>query len=313
MKYVTLWMLLAAPAFAGQEPPVTHYDAVSAPSPPSAGASAEMAMSPDRFDRMTVPVRVGGSRLFNFLVDTGSDRTSVSRELVRELGLLERPSAQLHSATGTTSVSIAWLPELHVSQRAIRNINAPMLDASNIGADGILGIDSLRSQRIIFDFSRRHLSILSGADAGAGEEGAIIVRARRREGRLVVTDAEVDGEPVSVVVDTGSSLTVGNMALRARLARHGKLISEGPTNLISVTGQALPGEMATVKAMEIGGARLEGVPMAFADAHTFRLLRLDRKPAILLGMSALRGFDQVSIDFEDRTISLLLPKDRRPA
>jgi hypothetical protein len=91
------------------------------------------------------------------------------------------------------------------------------------------------------------------------------------------------------------------------------LISEGPTNLISVTGQALPGEMATVKAMEIGGARLEGVPMAFADAHTFRLLRLDRKPAILLGMSALRGFDQVSIDFEDRTISLLLPKDRRPA
>jgi hypothetical protein len=48
----------------------------------------------------------------------------------------------------------------------------------------------------------------------------------------------------------------------------------------------------------------------FADAHTFRLLGLDKKPAILLGMSALRGFDRVSIDFADRTISLQLPRAR---
>ena len=31
-------------------------------------------------------------------------------------------------------------------------IDAPALEASNIGADGMLGIDSLRSQRVLFDF-----------------------------------------------------------------------------------------------------------------------------------------------------------------
>ena len=53
--------------------------------------------------------------------------------------------------------------------------------------------------------------------------------------------------------------------------------------------------------------------MVFADAHTFRQLKLDRTPAVLLGMNALRGFDQVSIDFANRTLSLVLPEERNAA
>ena len=312
MKRLTLLMLLAAPAAAGQVPlPVTHYEAMSTqPATAAVLENSDVAMAPDHFDRMTVPVTVGQSRAFNFLIDTGSDRTSVSRELVRELGLAERPDARLHSATGSSQVSMAWLPELRVSHKAVRNINAPMLDASDIGADGILGIDSLRAERIVFDFDRGQLSILSGKDAGIAEEGAILVRAKQRQGRLVVTDAEVDGQRVSVILDTGSSLTIGNFALRARLARHGRITPVGPITFVSVTGQSLAGELVNVRSLEIGGARIEGLRMVFADAHTFRLLGLDKKPAILLGMSALRGFDRVSIDFADRTISLQLPRVR---
>lgn len=311
---MTLWMLLAAPAAAADAPPlVTHYEATAAPlaADPS-DPSAQLAMASDIFDRMTVPVGLGAGGPYRFLVDTGSSRTSVSSRLVRQLGLEERQGATLHSSTGTSQVHMAYLPELRMGRRSVQHITAPMLEAQNMGADGILGIDSLRSQRVVFDFSAGTLSILSGDASPPIEEGAIVVRAKRREGRLVITDANVDGVPVSVVVDTGSALTVGNAALRRRLERRGGIEVTGATDLVSVTGAALRGDVVSSKSIEIGGARLQRLNIVFAEAHTFGLLNLDRKPALLLGMDALRGFDQVSIDFAGRTLRLVLPRERKP-
>ena len=314
MNSVILWMLLAAPAAQGQgAAPLSHYEAVSTPLPPADGDAADVRMAADAHRRMTVPVRLGVAGPYQFLVDTGSDRTSVSREVALKLGLAERPRALLHSATGASSVRMAWLPEISMSHRSVRNISAPMLDAADMGADGILGIDSLRAQRVVFDFARGRLSILSAKTMAAVDEDAIIVRAKRRQGRLVVTDAEVAGERVNVVLDSGSALTLGNLALRRRLARRGDLTTIGPIDLISVTGASLRGELARVASLDIGGARLEGLQVVFADAHTFGELGLGKRPAILLGMNAMRGFDQVTIDFAERSLSLVLPKGRKQA
>lgn len=308
-------MLLAAPAASSAAPPpVTHFQAMTTPlAGPNADRSVEMAMAGDGHQRMTVPVRLGANGPYRFLVDTGSDRTSVSSELARKLRLAERPGALMHSATGRSQVRMAYLPELRTGRRAVRHINAPMLEAADMGADGILGIDSLRSERVVFDFARGTLSLLSSAAPMPVEEGAILVRARRHDGRLAIADAEVDGVRVTVVIDTGSALTVGNAALRRRLARRGGLEVTGPIDLISVTGAALRGELASVRSLEIGGARLEGLGVVFAEAHTFRQLQLDRRPALLLGMNALRGFDQVAIDFAGKTLLLVLPRGREPA
>ena len=313
MANLALWMLLAASAVAGDSPSVLRYEALTGqPHLSETDRSAELAMTADGHDLLTVPVRLGGSGPFNFLIDTGSDRTSVSSDLVRRLGLAERHVALLHSATGRSQVRLAYVPELQTGRRALRHINAPMLAAADIGADGILGIDSLRSQRVVFDFAHGRLSIVSADASLALDEGAILVRARRRDGRLVITDAEVDGERVSVVVDTGSALTVGNAALRRKLERRGGVEAIGPIDLISVTGAALRGQLTTINSLEIGGARLERLNVVFAEAHTFRQLKLDRRPAMLLGMNALRAFDQVSIDFAGKTLLLVLPKKRKP-
>lgn len=312
MQGVTLWLLLAAPV-TGEPPPVAHFDAVTAARQAAeTGQAAELAMQADGHDRLTVPVRLGTSGPFRFLVDTGSNHTLVSRELAQALGLREQAMAVLHSATGQSQVRVAHLPELSAGRRVIRNIHAPLLGAADMGADGILGIDSLRSQRVVLDFARGQLSVLADQPAEALEGDAIVVRAKRREGRLVVSDAEVGGERVSLILDTGSSLTVGNRVLRDRLARHGALRSMGPIDLVSVTGAALRGELTEVRSLVIGGARLEPVQIVFVEAHTFGLLKLSRKPAVLLGMNAMRGFDQVAIDFGARTLSLVLPKARKP-
>ena len=314
MTRLAIFLLMATPAAATDAPPLTHYEATTQP-PASAdqAVSSELPLAADGFQRMTVPVRLGTSGPFRFLVDTGSARTSVSKELVTRLGLEQRERAVMHSATGASQVRMAFLPELQTGRRSVRAIRAPMLAAADIGADGILGIDSLRSQRVIFDFRQSKLSIQSGPSPGPPEEGAIIVRARRLDGRLVITNAEIDGVRVNVVLDTGSALTIGNSALRHRLERRHPVAPIGPIDLISVTGAALRGELASVGTLGIGGARLQGLDVVFADAHTFGLLKLDRKPALLLGMNALQGFDQVTIDFAGKTLSLVLPKERRPA
>lgn len=304
-----LLLLPAAQAAASPPPLIDYAVSSSAVDDVSSRGASPLPMASDGFERPTVPVRLGGEGPFHFLVDTGSNRTSVSLELVARLGLAEHDRALMHSASGPSRVRMAVLPELQAGRRTVRRIRAPMFSAVNIGADGILGVDSLRSQRLLFDFRRGILSIEPEASAGPLEEGAILVRARRKGGRLIITDAEVDGVAVRVVLDTGSSMTVGNSALRRRLEKRGGPDIVGPIELVSVTGRALRGDLARVGRLDIGGARLESPAMMFADAHTFRTLGLDRRPAVLLGMDALRAFDQVTIDFAAKRVALVVPPE----
>jgi predicted aspartyl protease len=301
--------LLANPPPAPAQSAVTQFEAVSQPQP-NDGSTApdQFAFASDSYERMTVPVRLGEAGPFRFLVDTGSDRTAISRELAARLGLAAAPQAMLHSATGQSHVAMAVIPDLRLSRKAIRRIDAPLLAAADIGADGILGIDSLRSQRVQFDFRARTLSITSAESPISRDDAdAIVVRAHRREGRLVVTDASAAGQHVSVVIDSGSQLSVGNQALRHKLESRIGFRSVGPTELVSVTGAILPGELVTIDELEIGGVTLHNLVVVFADAHTFRQLRLDRAPALLLGMNGLRSFDRISLDFSSRKLRLVLP------
>ena len=53
------------------------------------------------------------------------------------------------------------------------------------------------------------------------EPGTIVIQATRRNGRLVVTNAVANGHNVTVVIDTGAQLSIGNEALRQRLLGRG--------------------------------------------------------------------------------------------
>ena len=58
----------------------------------------------------------------------------------------------------------------------------------------------------------------------------------------------------------------------------------------------------------IGGVTISDLPVTFADNFAFKALKLDRKPAILLGMDALKLFDRVMVDFSNRRVGFDLPK-----
>ncbi len=78
--------------------------------------------------------------------------------------------------------------------------------------------------------------------------------------------------------------------------------------LESVTGQKISGDYMFVRELSIGGVSLSNLAVVFADAHTFKQLKLDGKPALLLGMNAIRAFKRVSIDFANRKFRVVLPE-----
>jgi predicted aspartyl protease len=269
----------------------------------------DVKLKSDEYERMTVPVRVSGNGPFRFLVDTGANRTAISRQLASRLNLAAGPSAALHSATGESNVSTAKIPEIQLTRKAVKQIDAPMLDSVNIGADGILGTDSLGLQRVEFDFQAQTMAIVpSSAPDFRDEPGTIVVEARRRNGRLIVTDATANGRPLTVVLDTGSQVTIGNESLRRSLSRGQLSNLTQPVQILSVTGETLNGDYMFLKQLDVGGISLQNLAIVFAPAHTFKQLKLDNKPALLLGMNAIRAFKKVSIDFANLRLRVIVPQ-----
>jgi predicted aspartyl protease len=263
----------------------------------------------DYYDRMTVPVRLSGTGPYRFLVDTGADRTAISRELASRLKLVAGENAALHSVTEESTVQTATVPELQLTRRNLQVIDAPLLESSNMGADGILGVDSLRSQRVLFDFEGQTMSIVpSGTYEQRDEPGAIVVTAKNRNGRLIITEATANGRRLTVVLDTGSQVSIGNSALRKQLLGNRAPDDSHQVELLSVTGGKMIGNYMFIHDLEMGGVDLHNLAIVFADAHTFQKLGLEDRPALLLGMNAMRAFKKVSIDFANRTFRVVLPE-----
>jgi predicted aspartyl protease len=292
------------------------------PQQPSADPDV-VAIGTDAVDRMTVPVTVAGSGPFPFVIDTGAERTVISRELAGQLELKPGGVVQLHSMSGVSPVHTVMIPKLGVSTDTIRKIQAPALSKENIGASGILGIDSLKEQQVVLDFKAgtmavspsertpfRHYTTKSW-NREANDPDLIVVKARSRFGQLILTDAYANGHRIDVIVDTGSQISVGNKALQRMIWSEAPKNPVFPVELISVTGDTIAAQLTTIDTVEIGGMRLEGMKVAFADVHPFRKFHLLKKPALLLGIDTLRAFDKVSVDFAKREIRFIIPGGAR--
>lgn len=260
--------------------------------------------------RMTVPVSIGTEGPYNFVVDTGSERTVISSELARRLALSPGPNVVVHSMSEVSRVPTVVIPGLTVGRRTLNGIEAPSLAHRDLGAAGMLGVDSLQQQRVVFDFRRGEMTISPSQRAERSwPVGSIVVTGRRLFGRLVLVDAAVDGERVWVIVDTGSQVSVANSVLRERLRARRRLSQLYPIQLTSITGGVVPADYGVTRLIRIGGIDIRDLPIAFADVHPFRQLQLTDRPALLLGMDALRLFDRVSVDFANRRVRVLLPED----
>lgn len=263
--------------------------------------------SPD--ERVTIPIHIDGKGPWNFIIDTGSQRTVIARDLAERLALSPRANVTILSMTGRSEAGTVAVPKLGFAGGTIDDIEAPVLEGEHLGAPGLLGLDSLHAKRLLLNFrtGRMEISASGSRRKVAIDPDAIVVEARRRRGQLILLDSEVNGMTVAVMLDTGSHFSIGNMALRDRLIAKKRAPDMAEAVLTSVTGGQLTGQVGRIKSVRMGRVNLTQVPVLFAEASPFAELGMKDKPALLLGISALRIFDRVAIDFGRGKVDFLLP------
>ena len=292
-------ILLCSPCTTSAQAPDISTSASLIP-PPKAPGPEQLALSKDVVHRLTIPVMVDGQGPFPFVIDTGADRTVISKTLAATLKLPSGPDVELHSSGGVDQVSTAAIASLGVGKRTVSDVDAPVLDAVDLDAEGMLGIDSLRDQHVVMDFRTGQMTS-SPSRAEPYDPNTIVVHGKSRFGQLILVDAQVRGIRVYVILDSGAEVTVGNDVLRALLTR-GDVQHGQPTQVISVTGRRTPGEFQEVEEAHIGGLTIRNMPLTFAELHTFAKLRPHRQtghaaghgrpahvPAGVGGLQAARG------------------------
>jgi len=257
--------------------------------------------------RMTVAVEVQGRGPYRFVVDSGADSSALGLSVQHALRLPAASQAMLHGMTANDMVDRVLASDVKVGESRIDNLQLPVLRDENLGAQGLLGIDALVEQRLMMDFDKHVITIEDAHRPVPHLIGEIVIIAKRRRGQLILTQASVNGYPVDAVIDTGSEITIGNLALRDRLFKKGvrSLVSG---EVIGVTGVAVTMQLAHLDELRIGPIVMQNVDIAFADVPPFAAFGLTDHPALFLGTDLMANFRRVSLDFRARKVRFQLKK-----
>lgn len=279
-----------------------------------------LSVAADIARRVTAKVELNGEKpAYEFVIDTGANRTVVSAEVVAARGLPPGPKAKVHSIAGVDEAPTALIDRLRVGEFIARKVDAPVLDKARLGCDGLLGIDVLRNRRMTIDFAANNLRIDRSepsdlrhppqAPPSRASSLEFVIPARFRSGQLMIVDAEVGGVTVTAFLDSGSQNTIGNLALQNALFAPDRAdVQFTQVSLISVTGQTAAGKLAGLPPLRLGGFRIHDMTAVFADLHVFTLWDLVDTPAILIGVDVMRHFSAIALDFGRKTVSIYTPR-----
>jgi len=318
---LTFAALLAFAGTAAAEPPKIHK-----PRPAPADARPMDPLPPAELDdslaiggddvkarevetRLSVDVRVNGRGPYPFVVDSGADTSVVGLRIARDLELPLGTPALLNNMTDRNIVDRVKVDSLTVGPSTTHGLELPALREEDVGGAGMIGIDALRRQRLMLDFEKRLIKVEDAAEPYRSIPGEIVVVAQLRRGQLILTHVRIGSQSLDAVIDTGSQITIGNIALRdTLLRRHAKLET---VTAIGVTGKELKLQVGTIPELRLGSVTLQNVPMAFADAPPFEVFGLSDRPALLLGTDLLETFRRVSLDFKARKVRFQLRRCRQ--
>jgi hypothetical protein len=184
---------------------------------------------------------------------------------------------------------------MELGTRNYDNVRMPVISETAVGAAGIIGVDLLKKSRLALNFGSRTLNVSNSAPFSF-DPFAVVVRARRRGGQLLIVDTDLAGIRVDAFLDTGAQRSIGNKALLDLATMRMPDNKFYDVDITSVTGRTIQGQLANIPVMRVGHVRLVNLALTFADLHIFQIWNLET-PAILLGMDALGTFDRVSLDF----------------
>jgi len=256
--------------------------------------------------RMSVEVHVNGRGPYHFVVDSGADTSVVGVRIARDLQLPLGTPVILNNVTDRNIVDRVKVASLSFGPSTVNNLELPALREEHLGGDGMIGIDALIRQRLMMDFENRTVKVEDSRRPMPRFTDEIVITAKLKRGQLILTEVKAGGLTLDAVIDTGSEITIGNLALRDRLLRSGRNSRVWTVAATGVTGKTVDLQLGNIRTMSIGSITLGNVPVAFADVPPFRVFGLHDQPALLLGTDILELFRKISLDFASRKVRFQL-------
>ena len=258
----------------------------------------EAKIRPDFTGRIIVPVTVNGRGPFQFLLDTGANRTVLTPRLVAELGLQSSPgeAVTLSGVTGAQVVPTVLVEHVSAGDLVLENQRLPVAYALGNDVDGVLGVDGFANKRVLVDFIHHKVEIRSSRSVVA-LPGVKQAYTRFKFGLLMIAPGHLGGVRVNAVIDTGSEHTLGNTALHDVL--HLKE-QENRSDLTEVIGQTLTKQFGTrhlLRNLEVAGTQTKLVNVVFGEFYMFKLWGLDKEPTVVVGMDLMGELDTLVIDY----------------
>ena len=275
------------------------------PSPPSA-AQPGIATGGSGRNLLTIPVLLNGKGPFQFVGDTGADRSVVSDVVARQLGLAGGGAVMVEGVVRTVAAKTAHIGELKAGPVTREGLDLPILAVEHLQADGYLGLDVINGYRLSMDFAAGQLRLsepYAGILAVRDAPNEVPIRLSGNAGHLRAFNCSIDRVRSVAFIDTGAEISVGNSMLYAALiARDSSYNMQETIPLTGVTGGEVDGRITCLKHIALGGLYIDDNRIAIADLQIFRLWELDDRPALLIGMNWLRRFSRVSIDYGRKEI-----------
>lgn len=230
---------------------------------------------------------IGTLHSLRFLLDTGTTHTLIDHKIAKALNLSLRPARAL-SFGKAISVNCAELTEISFGPVHAANLEVLVADLRAFGAAGItvdvvVGLDLLTKKSFRLDLAKKLLVF--------GEDSTIDSRSvpLRTDAFSLLVQLELDGRPVSMILDTGSTGVTFYQGSIENLPS-GRASSTG--TFLFTAGGPLLSNLALVPRLRLGSQDL--------DRRVF-LVPSPRSPvqpdiAGYLGMDVL-GAKEITFDF----------------
>ena len=274
---------------------------------------ANVGLSYDRSGGPLVPVTIDGTSR-SMLVDTGSIFSSVTERTVADLHLQEEglPAATFELADGTPMDRTALLQDFMIGHMRARNMPVLVMPQSEPGTNGwagTIGPDIMTSYDVEFDFGGGRFALFSHDHCPGDvvywtkEAYATIPIAVGPNDNHIRLTAMLDGKPVNVLIDTGTSTSAMNFSTARALFG----ITPGdPTlvRLLCLTCAPDSPQSGAVrypfKTLSFGGVTVHD-PRINLYPDTLRGLGTDERNQMLVGMSILRQL-HLYIAYREKTL-----------
>jgi predicted aspartyl protease len=260
----------------------------------------------DRIGRIWAPVLINGRGPYRLVLDTGATHSAIIAEVADSLGIPASDFANVRVSGVTGSAIVRSIPvdRLEVGELSIDSTMLPIVADVFGGAEGVLGTEGLSDKRILIDFGHDRV-VISRSRGALDSHGFTTLPLRMLHGKLLALDVRVGGVRAKAIIDTGAQVTIGNLALRAALAKHGTKDTRRE-EIIGVTLDVAHGDTMLSPPILVGTLQLRSVNVTYADMFIFDLWKLSREPVLVLGMDVLGSVDMLVIDYRLRELQMRL-------